>query len=64
MNSSKTIWLVLGILALTAVGFIVIPPLLKKYSNKLYKASSKKEEIDFDNLGPEIVRKDDDQKEG
>lgn len=50
--------LVLFGVALTVVGFIVIPPLLKKYTNKMYKASLKKEEIDFDNMGPEIVKKD------
>lgn len=50
--------LVLFGVALTVVGFIVIPPLLKKYTNKMYKVSLKKEEIDFDNMGPEIVKKD------
>ena len=50
MSSGKTLCWVLGI--------IVIPPLLKKYGVKLYKSSAKKEEIDFDNLGPEIVKKD------
>ena len=59
MNSNKSLWLVLGVLAVAGVGFIVVPPLLRKNSNKLYKASNKNEEIDFDNLGPEIVNKDD-----
>ena len=63
MDSNKTLWWVLGFLALAVVGAVVIPPLMRKYSNKLYKASNKKEDIDFDNLGPEIVKKDDDQKE-
>lgn len=63
MDSNKTIWWVLGLIALAAVGFIVIPPLMKKYSNKLYKKSLKEDEIDFDNLGPEIVKKEDAQKE-
>lgn len=40
---------------MTAVGFIVIPPLLEKYSAKMYKSSLEKDETDFDNLGPEIV---------
>ncbi len=47
--------LVAGGVVLTAVGVIVIPPLLNKYANKAYKSSLKKEEIDFDNMGPEIV---------
>ena len=58
MSSGKTLCWVLGVIAITVVGIIVIPPLLKKYGVKLYKSSAKKEEIDFDNLGPEIVKKD------
>lgn len=41
--------------ALTAAGFIVIPLLMKKYRSKMYKSSLKKEEIDFDSMGPKIV---------
>lgn len=41
--------------ALTVAGFIVIPQLLEKYSNKMYKSSLKKDKIDFDSMGPEIV---------
>lgn len=41
--------------ALTVAGFIVILPLLEKYSSRAYKASLKREKIDFDNMGPEIV---------
>jgi hypothetical protein len=48
--------------ALTVAGFIVIPELLEKYSNKMYKSSLKKDEIDFDSMGPEIVPHD--KKEG
>ena len=58
MNSKKTIYWVLGAIAITVVGIIVIPPLLKKCGVKLYRSSAKNEEIDFDNLGPEIVKKD------
>ena len=58
MSSGKTLCWVLGAIAITVVGIIVIPPLLKKYGVKLYKSYAKKEEIDFDNLGPEIVKKD------
>lgn len=50
--------LVLWVVALTVVGFMVIPKLLKKCTNKMYKASLKKEDIDFDNMGPEIVKED------
>lgn len=41
--------------ALTVAGVIFIPPLMEKYSNKIYKSSLKRDEIDFDNMGPEIV---------
>lgn len=56
-SAISTALVVAGSAAFTVVGVVVIPPLLKKYSNKLYKFSVKKNEIDFDNLGPEIVRK-------
>ena len=56
-KNNNSCFYVIGSLALTIVGFIVIPPLIKKCSNKVYKASLKKEKIDFDNMGPEIVKK-------
>ncbi|MGF0145118.1 hypothetical protein [Sharpea azabuensis] len=54
-GKGKKTLIIAGGIVLTAVGFIVIPPLLDKYANKAYKFSLKKEEIDFDNMGPEIV---------
>jgi len=48
--------------ALTVAGFVVIPQLLEKCSNKMYKSSLKKDEIDFNSMGPEIVPHD--KKEG
>lgn len=60
---SSKVWLFVGGAAVTATGFIVIPPLIKKYTNKVAKHNSSTENIDFDNLGPEIVRKNDDEKE-
>lgn len=58
--------MIVGGIALTAVGFIVIPPLLNKYANKAYKRFFKKEEIDFDNMGPKIVssKENEDEKNG
>ena len=47
--------LIIGGAALTAAGLIVVPPIIEKYSNKIYKTSLKNDPIDFDNLGPEIV---------
>lgn len=54
-GKGKKTLIIAGGIVLTAVGFIVIPHLLDKYANKAYKFSLKKEEIDFDNMGPEIV---------
>ena len=53
-GKGKKTLIIAGGIVLTAVGFIVIPRLLDKYANKAYKFSLKKEEIDFDNMGPEI----------
>ena len=47
--------IIIGGVALTAAGLIIIPPIIEKYRNKVYKASLKNDQIDFDNLGPEIV---------
>jgi hypothetical protein len=60
---SKVIWFIVGS-ALTVAGFIIIPPLIKKYGDKVYKKSLNTEDIDFDNMGPEIVPFNDDTKEG
>ena len=60
-NVSKFFVFVGGV-ALAVAGFIAIPQLLKKYSNKMYKFSLKKEKIDFESMGPEIVPHD--KKEG
>lgn len=56
MSEKKTLIIIGGII-LTVVGFIIIPPMMKKYSNKLYKSRMKSEDIDFDSMGPEIVKK-------
>lgn len=57
-NSVKKVFVFLAAATLTVVGFVVIPPLIDKYANKVYKASLKKEDIDFDNMGPEIIPND------
>ena len=54
-NIGRTILLVAAGATLTVAGFIFIPPLIQKYGNKAYKVSLKKEVIDFDNMGPEII---------
>ena len=57
-NITKKVLLFTAVAALTVVGFIVIPTLIDKFSTKAYKVSLKKEDIDFDEMGPEIVPKD------
>ena len=54
-SNTEKIVVLLSVVVLTAIGFLVIPPLIHKYANKLYKASLKREEIDFDEMGPEII---------
>lgn len=68
MDTGKTVYWIIGFATMTILGFLIIPPLMKKISNKLYKSSLKKDEIDFEDMGPEIVKidnaKKDDTKEG
>lgn len=54
-STMEKILIILGAATLMVVGFMVIPKLIDKCSKKLYKASLKNEEIDFDNMGPEII---------
>lgn len=54
----KSTFMFIGGIALAVTSMITLQPLIKKYSAKLYKASLKKDPIDFDNLGPELVKAD------
>lgn len=63
MKSKKTIYWAAGFAVMTAVGFVVIPPLMKKYSGKLYKVSAEVRENEIEDLSPEIVKKEDALKE-
>lgn len=56
-STAKRVLTVVGGIALTIVGFMVIPSLIQKYGNKLAKRSYENDEIDFESMGPEIVRK-------
>ena len=58
MNSEKVIWWILGAIGLTIIGGLLVPRILAVVRGKIYKASNHTTEIDFDNLGPEIVKKD------
>lgn len=50
--------------AISAVGFVVVSLLMKKTLAKVYRDSVAKEEIDFDHMGPEIVKKEKDSADG
>ena len=56
-KTKNKVLLAIGGIALTVAGFIIIPPMIDKYGNKIYKASLKKDDIDFDNIGPEKIKK-------
>ncbi len=60
-STTEKILILLGAVALMVVGFLVIPPFIDKCSKKLYKASLKNEEIDFDDMGPEIIPKEEEE---
>ena len=57
MNRKKKICRAIGIVAITAVGIIVIPPIIEELTNRFYKCSVKNEIVDYDNMGPEIIKK-------
>ena len=52
------VWWGIVSLVLATIGIAVIPYFIDKYGNKIYKFSLKRDTIDFDDLGPEIVKKD------
>ena len=54
MKKKELVWIA-GSIALLAVGVYVVPKLLKKATAQVYKNSQP--EIDFDEMGPEIVKK-------
>lgn len=54
MKRNQLIWIAVSV-ALLAVGVFVVPKILKKATAKVYKNSQP--ELDFDNMGPEIVKK-------
>ena len=59
-NLKKVVYIIVGI-AMAMFGIFIVPKLLKKCTEKLYKNSHKN--IDFDDFGPEIVKKDTKEKE-
>ncbi len=54
ISSNKVISVVFWILVVI-IGIIVISPLIDKITSKIYKSSLENEEIDFEDMGPEII---------
>lgn len=40
---------------------ILVPKIIKKGAGQIYKVNNLKNEVDFDNLGPKIIRKEDEE---
>lgn len=58
----KIMWTVVGSV-FTMAGFIILPTLIKKYGSRVYKKSLNTNDIDFDEMGPEIVAFEEESKE-
>ena len=56
-NISKKILHIFGGILFTAVGCVVIPEIMRKYSNKIYKKTNHVRDIDFINIEPKIEEK-------
>lgn len=57
-KKKSEVWWRIVSFVLASIGITVIPYFIDKYGNKIYKSSLKRDVIDFDDLGPEIVKKD------
>lgn len=57
MKLIRALLKLIGIIAMVAASILLVTPLMQKLSDKLYKAHELKEEINFDDLGPKVVRK-------
>lgn len=57
-KKNRFLWLV-GSLSLTAIGVLIIPPIINKISTKVYKESLQNEDInqEIEDLEPEIIKK-------
>ncbi len=62
MHLNKKHFRFIGTIAFTILGVFIVPHIVKKMGVYFYKISLKRDEIDFDNLGPEIVPKDQERK--
>lgn len=56
-KKSHRLPLLIGGVVLSVCGLAVIPPILDDCSRRFYKRTQTKKPIDFDNMGPKIVRK-------
>lgn len=48
------IWFVVGG-TLTVAGTVLIQPIIKKFGNQVYRRFLNNDEINFDNMGPQIL---------
>lgn len=57
-KKNRFLWLA-GSLSLTAIGVMIIPPIINKISTKVYKESLQNEDInqEIEDLEPEIIKK-------
>ena len=62
MKNIKILYVLCGIV-LTAVGIMIIPLIMRKLTNQIYKKSCRLKKIDFDKLGPDIINKSKDEEE-
>lgn len=56
-NISKKVLHILGGILFTVVGCVVIPEIMRKCSNKIYKKTNSARDIDFINIEPKIKEK-------
>ncbi len=56
MQNTKKIWCIMSGAVMLVIGIFIVPKCLKKGTGEIYKKGHRK--IDFENLGPEIVKKD------
>ena len=57
MNKRKAVYWSIGFIAVAVVGIFVVPEIMKRFGNKLYKFLLKKDECNFEDIGPEIVKR-------
>ncbi len=52
-----SIWYILGTIVVVAAVIVILPKAIQIISAKLYKMKSADQDLDIENMGPEIVKK-------